>query len=130
MNWMMVYICLLPPPPAHFLFSFCKQKIILCTGGNEQSQQSMQRSCWILEERHRKVTSAVGSICLTDFSLEKISCRENGQQRIKLLVRSSATASSESGEFVMQERDHQHPKIKGRRKGDSITLWDETVLIF
>lgn len=87
----------------------------------------MQRSYWVLEERHKQVTSTVGSICLTDFSLKKISCHEKGQQRIKLLVRPSATESSVNGEFVMQEWDHQHPKIRGGRKGNSITLCDETV---
>lgn len=71
----------------------------------------MQRSFWVLEERHKQVTSTVGSICLTDFTLKKISCHEKGQQRIKLLVRPSATESSVNGEFVMQEWDHQHPKI-------------------
>lgn len=55
----------------------------------------------------------MGRICLTDFSLKKISCHENGHQIIKLLVRPSTTESSVSGEFVTQQWDHQHPKLRG-----------------
>lgn len=91
-----------------------------CTGTAEHAENLLDP-----RGKAKQLTSTVGRICLTDFSLEKIPCCENGHQGIKVLVRPSATESSVSGEFVMQEWNHKHPKLRGRRKGDSITLCDE-----